>query len=155
MFDDSPTIDCSPASEATIEQLLPECGRRARLTSRCTAGGIKRLLDGAMAHLDQLIIDERIKLPARFVLRRLLPNLSEIAAAEPVEVVQVYADRFLLTGVRCPAMAFENRFGPNVPLRTARHVLNAEMANVLNLRWFARVMTPQDGSSILFINPVG
>jgi hypothetical protein len=85
----------------------------------------------------------------------LLPNLSEIAASEPIEVVQAYVERFLITAVRCPALAFQERFGPNVPTRTAKHVLNGEMANVLNLRWFARVMTPRDGSAILFINPVG
>jgi hypothetical protein len=89
------------------------------------------------------------------VLRHLLPNLSEIAAAEPVDVLLVHGERTLMTAVRCPALAFEKRFGPHVSPRTARHVLNAEMANVLNLRWFARVMTPQDGSTVFFISHVG
>jgi putative nucleotidyltransferase with HDIG domain len=155
MFGEPMTIDCSPSSAARLDRLLPQCGRRVRLTSRCTAGGIDRLLDAATTHLDQLLVDEQVKLPAKFVLRRLLPNLSEIAASEPVEVFQAYAERFLITAVRCPALAFEERFGPQVPHRIAKHVLNGEMANVLNLRWFARVMTPRDGSAILFINPVG
>lgn len=128
--------------------------RQTRLTSRCTAGGIQKLLSGAMAHLDQLNVDERTKLPARFVLRRLLPNLSEIAAAEPIEVLITQRERMLMTAVRCPALAFGKRFGDHVPPRAAKHVLNSEMANVLNLRWFARAMTPPDGSAILFVSNV-
>lgn len=151
IFTEAPTIDCSPASQARIGR--PRA-RQTRLTSRCTAGGVQRLLNGAMTHLDQLGVDERVKLPARFVLRRLLPNLSEIAAAEPVEVLIVHSEQTVLTAVRCPALTFEKRFGAHVPPRAARRVLNAEMANVLNLRWFARVMTPSDGSAILFISNV-
>ena len=154
LLGDALTIDCSPASTARLDRMLPRCGRRARLTSRCTAGGIERLLGAALGHLEHLPIDERTKLPAKFVLRRLLPNLSEIAAAEPVEVLQSCDHGMLITAVRCPALTFERRFGSGVDPRAARHVLNAELANVLNLRWFARVLTPRDGSAIVFVNPV-
>jgi putative nucleotidyltransferase with HDIG domain len=151
---DALTIDCSPSSSARADHQLRLAGRRARLTSRCTAGGVDRLLTTALAHLDQLPLDDAAKLPARFVLRRLLPNLSEIAAAEPVEVLQSCNANLLVTAVRCPALAFAHRFAPGTHRRAARHVVNAELANVLNLRWFARILTPRDGSALIFLTPL-
>ena len=43
---------------------------------------------------------------AKFVLRRLLANLSEIAESEEVEVWQTAQDGMLITAVSCPALFF-------------------------------------------------
>ncbi len=146
------TIDCSPASTMRLDRGIKAAGTCAKLTSRCTAGGIERLLSCALQHQEQLPLDEEERLPAKFVLRRLLPNLSEIAAAEKVEVIQSYHEGVLVTAVRSPALAFAHRFGPHVHRRAARQSLNGELANVLNLRWFTRILTPRDGGAIIFIN---
>lgn len=146
------TIDCSPASTMRLDRGIKAAGTCAKLTSRCTAGGIERLLSSALQHQEQLPLDEEERLPAKFVLRRLLPNLSEIAAAEKVEVIQSYEAGVLVTAVRSPALAFAHRFGPHVHRRGARQSLNGELANVLNLRWFTRILTPRDGGAIIFVN---
>lgn len=155
LFSESPIVDCSPASNEQIDRPRTSRVTQTCLKSRCTAGGIQKLLAAATAHLDQFSVDEKLKLPARFVLRRLLPNLSEIAAAEPIEVVVACRDRTLITAIRCPALAFEKRFGAFVAPRTAKHVLNSELANVLNLRWFGRATTTSDGSAIVFVSHAG
>jgi putative nucleotidyltransferase with HDIG domain len=152
LFGEPFTIDCSPASSARLDRALRLAGPCARLTSRCTAGGIDRLLTIALSHQERLGLDERSTLAARFVLRRLLPNLSEIAASEPVEVLQTVRGRTLITAVRSPALCFEQRMGAEVDRRAARQALNGELANVLNLRWFSRVLTPRDGGAILFVS---
>lgn len=148
------TVDCAPSSTMRLDRAIRSAGNCARLTSRCTAGGIERLLSSALAHQEQLPLSEEARLPAKFVLRRLLPNLSEIAASEKVEVIQSFDDGVLVTAVRSPALAFAHRFGPHVHRRAARHSLNGELANILNLRWFTRVLTPRDGGAIIFVNQV-
>jgi putative nucleotidyltransferase with HDIG domain len=148
------TVDCSPASSMRLDRGVKAAGCCARLISRCTAGGIERLLASSLQHQEQLPVDEEARLPAKFVLRRLLPNLSEIAAAEKVEVVQSYNEGVLITAVSSPALTFAHRFGPHVHRRAARHALNGELANVLNLRWFTRILTPRDGGAIIFVNQI-
>jgi putative nucleotidyltransferase with HDIG domain len=147
-------IDCTPASAMRLDRAIKTAGPCAKLTSRCTAGGIERLLSSALQHQQQLPVDEEALLPAKFVLRRLLPNLSEIAAAEKVEVVQSYHQGLLVTAVSSPALTFAHRFGPQVHRRAARQSLNGELANILNLRWFTRILTPREGGAIIFINHI-
>lgn len=147
-------IDCLPAATTRVEQAVRAAGNCAKLTSRATAGGIDRLLNASLKHLDHLSLDESAKLPARFVLRRLLPNLSEIAAAEPITVYSSLEDGVLLLAIACPALAFENRFPHEIERRVAKSVLNREMANVLNLRWFSQVQTPPDGAAVIFQSPL-
>jgi putative nucleotidyltransferase with HDIG domain len=147
-------IDCSPASLIRFDRAIKSAGRCAKLSSRCTAKGIERLLSTALAHQEQLPIGEDARLPAKFVLRRLLPNLSEIAPSEPVEVIQSYHARVLITAVRSPALSFAMRLGENVNYRAGRKLLDGELANVLNLRWFTRILTPKDGSAVIFVNQV-
>jgi putative nucleotidyltransferase with HDIG domain len=148
-------IDCGPASTMRLDRMVKSAGRRARLTSRCTAGGVERLLNSSLAHQETLGLDERDRLAARFVLRRLLPNLSEIAASEEIEVVQAFDAGVLTTAVCSPALRFAARFGEGVDARAARQVVHAELANVLNLRWFTRVLTPREGGALIFVSQVG
>ena len=60
----------------------------------------------------------------------------------------------LITAVRSPALSFAMRLGENVNHRAGRKLLDGELANILNLRWFTRILTPKDGSAIIFINQV-
>ena len=69
----------------------------------------ERLLSRLGGRVPQETIEEEARLPAKFVLRRLLPNLSEIAPSEPVEVIQSYHARVLITAVRSPALSFAMR----------------------------------------------
>jgi putative nucleotidyltransferase with HDIG domain len=152
LFGEPYAIDCSPASSMRLDRALRSAGGCARLTSRCTAGGIDRLLTVALTHQERLGLEERTTVAARFVLRRLLPNLSEIAASEPVEVLQTVQGRMLITAVRSPGLEFARRLGDGVDGRAGRQCLQGELANVLNLRWFNRVLTSRDGGAIVFLN---
>jgi putative nucleotidyltransferase with HDIG domain len=152
LFGEPVAIDCSPSSPARLDYALRSAGRSARLTSRCTAGGIDRLLTIALSHQATLGLEERTTLAARFVLRRLLPNLSELAASEEVEVLQTVREGMLITAVSSPALQFARRMEEGTDERAGRQFLHAELANVLNLRWFNRVLTPRDGGAIVFVN---
>ncbi|MDB5321216.1 MAG: metal dependent phosphohydrolase [Phycisphaerales bacterium] len=151
-FGEPADIDCSPSAAFALSRSLASAGNCARLTSRCNAGGIDRLLTAALAHQERLGLDERMTVAARFVLRRLLPNLSEIAAAEVVEVLQTVREGMLITAVRSPGLSFVQRLGFGVEGHAGRAWLQGELANVLNLRWFNRVLTSRDGEVIVFVN---
>jgi putative nucleotidyltransferase with HDIG domain len=152
LFGEPVDIDCSPGAAFTLARSLAAAGNCARLSSRCNAGGIDRLLTAALAHQERLGLEERATVAARFVLRRLLPNLSEIAAAEVVEVLQTVKQGMLITAVRSPGLSFTQRLGFGVDGRTGRAWLQGELANVLNLRWFNRVLTSRDGDVVVFVN---
>lgn len=152
LFGEPCDVDCSPGAAFALARSLASAGRCARLSSRCNAGGIDRLLTAALAHQERLGLEERVTVAARFVLRRLLPNLSEIAAAEPIEVLQTVRDGMLITAVHSPGLSFVQRMGEGVDARGGRACLQGELANVLNLRWFNRILTSRDGSAIVFVN---
>jgi putative nucleotidyltransferase with HDIG domain len=150
LFGEPVTIDCSLSSPARLDHALKSAGRSARLTSRCTTAGVDRLLTIALSHQATLGLEERMTAAAKFVLRRLLANLSEIAESEEVEVWQTARDGMLITAVSCPALLFSRRMGEETDERLGRRLLNVELANVLNLRWFNRILTPRDGGAIIF-----
>jgi hypothetical protein len=100
--------------------------------------------------MDALPLDEQAKLPGRFLLRRLLANFIEMSPGAPVEVAQGCGNGALSIILRCPALAFAERFGPKAPPRLARAAVERELANVLNLRWFSQVQTTQEGAALLF-----
>jgi hypothetical protein len=60
----------------------------------------------------------------------------------------------LVTAVCSTALSFTKRFGDEVPAERARYAVDLELANVLNLRWFAQVLIPRDGGGVIFVNPV-
>ena len=147
-------IDCLVASESRVQRSIQSAGSAVRFASRCTPDGVSRLIKAVLAHQERLDIDGEHALAARFVLRRLLPNLSEMAAGETVDVVQSFEGGVLIVAVCSPVLGFARRFGQDVPDLDARHALNGELANVLNLRWFTRVLTPSDGAALIFVNQV-
>jgi hypothetical protein len=149
------TVDCSSPAMARVDGALRCSGKGARFTSRCTAAGVERLLTLALAHQGTLGLEERTALPARFVLRRILSNLTEIAESAEVEVWQAAREGALVTAVVSPGLAFSHRLGEGVEGRSGRRVLNTELANVLNLRWFTRVLTTREGGALVFVTAAG
>jgi hypothetical protein len=96
---------------------------------------------------------EGLRLPARFLVRRLLPALSEVGGGtEMVEVAQSLHAGRLTVGIRSAALAFNHRFGEGVAPRAALGVVEEELANVLNLRWFSEIRITPDGSTLLFLS---
>jgi putative nucleotidyltransferase with HDIG domain len=155
LFAPAVEVDCASPAIARIDGAMRGSGRSAVFTSRCTAGGVERLLTLALAHQATLGLEERATLPARFVLRRLLSNLSEIAPSDEVEVWQAVREGMLVTAVGCAGLLFSRRLGEEVEERVGRRTLNVELANVLNLRWFNRILTARDGGVLVFVTAAG
>ncbi|HYE16846.1 MAG TPA: HDOD domain-containing protein [Tepidisphaeraceae bacterium] len=143
-------IDCSLGTPDRIKNVAHGAGPAARFTARVAPGTIERILTGAAAHLDTLRLPDDVKRPALFLLRRLLPNLEEIATGEVVDVIQCVYRGKLLTAVRSRALAFANRLPPAAPASAGPALLTRELANVINLRWFSRIRTTADGTAVLF-----
>ena len=133
-----------------MDRAEEDLGRWARFGATASLPNVRLLLDASARHMDRLPMDEPSKLPARFLLRRLLGNLAEIGRGEPIEVIQGFEGGRLKLIVRCPALAFAKRFGAYVDPTPAKQALEREMANVLNLRWFATVQTTREGAALLF-----
>ena len=144
----SSSLDAS-ASNRMDSARMPTT-RFARFKARAIPANIEKVMSAASDHLDKLRFDDNNKNPARFVLRRLLGSLSEIGPGEMVEICVGKSQGALVAVVTCPALRFEKRFGPGTDCYVARAALERELANVLNLRWFARVRTTRDGSTIMF-----
>ena len=150
MPEDAIQVDCVGRAKILMEQAERDMGRWARFSATASAKGVDLLLAATARHLDTLPMDESMKLPGRFLLRRLLNNLAEIGPGEPLEVAQGFEGGAMSLIVRCPALVFAKRYGPKIPALLARAALERELANVLNLRWFSRVQTTPEGAAILF-----
>jgi putative nucleotidyltransferase with HDIG domain len=147
---DAIPVDAVGRARMLAERACEDLGRWARFSARATPQGVELLLAAAMRHMDALPLDEQAKLPGRFLLRRLLANFIEMSPGAPVEVAQGCGNGALSIILRCPALAFAERFGPKAPPRLARAAVERELANVLNLRWFSQVQTTQEGAALLF-----
>jgi putative nucleotidyltransferase with HDIG domain len=126
--------------------------RQVRFMGRTTDGLVEELLDAVIGHQDTLPLLEDVRLPCKFLARRLLPNLLELAQGERVDVAQSLAgDRFVLA-IRSPALAFARRFEPGAGGDAARRVLEREFANVINLRWLSQIRCSKSGDTLVFIS---
>ena len=86
-------------------------------------------------------------------MRRLLAAISDIGGGiHPLELAQSLQDGRFVIGIRSRALAFSERFGLDVSPSAALSVVEEELANVLNLRWFSEIRTTPDGSTLLFIS---
>lgn len=141
--------DASPASTGADQK----CFR-----GRTTPKSIETLSSEVTAHLDALPLEEDVRLPARFLARRLLPALLPIGkSGEPADVAVSLDGVRLLLAIRSPVLAFAARLGraddgADLHPRVARKVLETELANVLNLRWFAEIYTSRDGTTLMFVS---
>jgi putative nucleotidyltransferase with HDIG domain len=126
--------------------------RQIRFVGRATDDLVDSLLHAIIGHQDTLPLADDVRLPARFLARRLLPNILEAAKGEKIEVAQSLAgDRFVLA-IRSPALAFERRFGQGIGGRAARKVVEQEFANVINLRWVSQIRTSHSGDTLIFVS---
>lgn len=126
---------------------------RVRFLARANAGGAAAILVSATTHQEALWLDEDVRLAARFLVRRLLAAISDIGGGiHPLELAQSLQDGRFVIGIRSRALAFSERFGLDVSPSAALSVVEEELANVLNLRWFSEIRTTPDGSTLLFIS---
>jgi len=145
----------TPSVEATFIQpggrepkwLGKPCARFAGPASGMAA---EALVSSVIAHQDSLDLDDTVRLPARFLVRRLMPNLVDLASGARVEICQQLIGRRLRLSLRCDELKFERRFGDGINPRIARRVVEQELANVLNLRWFSEIYTCKEGAILSF-----
>ena len=145
-------VDVIATAKTRMEMMLANPAHAARFAALANPQGIEALREVVIRHLDHLPIDESLRLPARFLLRRLLNNLMEIGPCEPIEVALSLSGGMISVSLRSPALSFARRFGSTVSPRRAAAGLARELANILNLRWFAKVQTSRDGELLIFQN---
>ena len=78
-------------------------------------------------------------------MRALIPNLLSSEFAK-IEIAVRWDIPTLQIAIRCPSMAFANRLPANTNPGVGRRVLEAELANILNLGWFDAGATSPDAA---------
>jgi putative nucleotidyltransferase with HDIG domain len=126
--------------------------KRARFSAPANAAGIKFLVDAMGLHQSALEIPAKQRQPAMLLIRSMLPNLLQ-EAGEPatIETVQFFNGRRLQLAFRAPTLSTATRLGPSADPELGRRVLEAELANILNLGWFEQIQITADGGTILFV----
>ncbi len=160
MFDEKSTvIDCTSRLGRRFDPLSPTIKEAIRsqsfihFSATAVPNAIDAIVTCACAHLDALHLDSSTRMAARLIVRRMLPNLVEIAdPTEPVELLQRLDRGILYLAVRCPAMEFKRRFDTAIDSRAARSILEQELGNLLNLRWFDDLFTSRTGRTLLFVS---
>ena len=126
---------------------------RAIFLGRANTGGVNSVIASALKHLDCLRMNDEVRQAARFVVRRFLPAISEISGGVGhVELAQSLQDGRFILAVKSEIISFAQRFGPGASPQAALSVVEEELANVLNLRWFSEIRTTPDGSTLIFIS---
>lgn len=155
IFDDGcPLVDLSGRRPFSTVELGWKSATRVRFLGKTNGAGTAGLLASVTQHQAALPLDEDVRLPARFLVRRLLPAIGEAARGEPgtLEIAQALMGGRLVLGIRTGFLAFDRRFGEGVSPRAALGVVEEELANVLNLRWFSEIRTDPEGSTLIFIS---
>jgi len=83
------------------------------------------------------------------VARCLLANVPQ-QRSERLEVVTVIDGQQVQLAVRAPGLSFASRFGADCDRTAAAHVLDSELANILNLKWFDSIRISSDGGTLVF-----
>ncbi|MGA2583150.1 MAG: HDOD domain-containing protein [Tepidisphaeraceae bacterium] len=124
-----------------------------RFTAPVTADGAKWLTQTIWGQWEELSISAKLRGPSRATLRALLANLvrpdSKSANVETTEVAYLWNATDLQFAVRSPSMAFASRFPKTADIAHCRRMLEAELANILNLGWFD-IETSADGTTLRF-----
>jgi putative nucleotidyltransferase with HDIG domain len=146
------SVDVASRRPGRVEQAW-KGGSRVRFGGKATAVAMDALVAAVTAHQESLPLSEEARLPARFLARRLLPNLTEVAGGgEMVDVAQwLEAGRFTMA-IRSDDLAFARRFATPMRSSAGRRVVEQELANVLNLRWFSEIRASSDGSTLVFVS---
>lgn len=116
-----------------------------RFTAASTPEAAEWLAKSLPAHWLAAEAPARVVACARFVLRAILPNLLVTRDAN-IDIAWEWESPTLHVAFRSPAMAFAARL-PSAADRGPQ-VLEAELANILNLGWF-EAETSEDGTTLL------
>jgi hypothetical protein len=122
---------------------------RFRAAATANAAGIANVQTEVRKHQTKLPISPEAQLPLMMVARCLLANVPQ-QRSERLEVVTVVDGQQIQLAVRAPGLGFASRFGADCDRNAAAHVLDSELANVLNLKWFDSIRISSDGGTIVF-----
>jgi putative nucleotidyltransferase with HDIG domain len=119
-------------------------GSTLRLIAPASSAGIDWLVKNITAQWVEQGINSRLYSPVRTTLRALLANLipTKAEAAAEIEVAHQFDGGRLQMAVRSPRLLFASRLPADAIADTSRRILEAELANVLNLGWFSFCATP-------------
>lgn len=123
----------------------------ARYTAAASPMSLGWFAKALPAQWDAFGVPAKLRGPARVALRSLLPNLlnTEPHGAQcAVDVATEWDGEKLFVAVRSDAMLFSARLPAGLEMNAAAHVLEAELANLLNLGWFDYEIST-DGSTLL------
>ncbi len=122
---------------------------RSRTAATANPSGILGIQAEARKQQLRLSISPEAQLPLIMVARCLLANVPQ-HKSDRIEVVTVLDGNQVHFAVRSPGLSFLSRFGPGCDRKAAVRVLDSELANVLNLKWFESIRTSYDGGTLVF-----
>jgi len=117
-----------------------------RYTATGSAAGAEWLAKSLSANLSAANVPTKTTACARAVVRALLPNLLALPAK--IDIAWQWESPTLHVAIRSEAMAFAKRLPAGSDAELGRRVLEAELANILNLGWFD-AETSTDGGTLL------
>ncbi len=89
---------------------------------------------------------------AQLTVKSILANLLPISdKQDKIEVVQLLEGRRLTIAVCAPGLSIERRLGRAAAAGEARRIAEADLASLLNLGWFGKIVTSADGSTRVFV----
>jgi hypothetical protein len=118
----------------------------ARYSAPASAAGAAWLVKSLVSHMQAADVPARFAGCARAAVRALLPNL--LASPSTIDVAWQWEAPTLHIAVRSQAMSFAGRLPAGADATVGRRVLEAELANILNLGWFD-AETSNDGATLL------
>lgn len=128
--------------------VIPKTAEAIRFIAPATTSGIETLTIAAIAHQQSLNLSPQSRGPAAFTLRSLLANLLDAPdAAASIEIVQSAENNRITFAIRSSSLGFNARLGSSAQ---GPQLVEAELANVLNLDWFASITISSDGSTWIF-----
>jgi putative nucleotidyltransferase with HDIG domain len=142
--------NCSALFEPESDTAKLEPGHhRSRTAATANPSGILGIQAEARKQQLRLPISPEAQLPLIMIARCLLANVPQ-HKSDRIEVVTVIDGKQVQLAVRSPGLSFANRFGPNCDRAAAVRVLDSELANILNLKWFESIRTSSDGGTLVF-----
>jgi len=119
----------------------------ARYCAPATAAAADWLIKSLSVRLQSAAVPARTAGTARAVVRALLPNLLSSEDTK-IDVAAHWESPTLHVAIRCTNMAFAARLPAGADSTLGRRVVEAELANILNLAWFD-AETSSDGATLL------
>ncbi len=123
----------------------------AYFTADSSPQAVEWLAKTVPAQWENLTIPSKARSCARVALRSLLPNLiaaDQARSSDTIHVAYLWDSDRLEIAVESPAMAFAGRMPASADQAASLRVLEAELANILNLGWFD-FETSADGTMLV------